>query len=180
MTTYATISNDVPAALRDTLVAHLGDLLEDGVTPRYLPAPLVALTEDQYYMQAGTSDIRASMAPCVCLDEKGATRIEEYVGGSELREYKLDLEIWAVEHGGADGRQLINAWRDALTACIGENWDCGGPVALCETDASDPVFSVGLESNNLWMGVVHVTTSVFVQRGAVRAIGAQDYDDPES
>jgi len=168
---YATKSNQVAAALRDTLREHLADQIppeyEGGPDGGrlYLPAALVPPLHDNYLLQSGAATMRANLCPAICIDDKGSTQEEAYVGGTNLVEYKFDVEIWDQQRGAEDGRERINAWRDAIEACLDAEWTCREAVALCETESSDPAFAAKLDSNVLWIGVVHVRTLCYIGRG---------------
>jgi hypothetical protein len=155
-------SNAVSAAVRDTLIAHLGEFMS-------LPAGFGA---HSFHEQSGITNMKAAHAPAVWIDDKGADDRE--VGAppqwQSMGEYSFDIEIWDKADGTEAARVRMNVWRDAVQACLNGYWHLGCETRAldCNATKGDPAVldGGGVGSDQLWMSMVRATVTVMSATGS--------------
>ena len=161
VTATLTRSNVVVEAIKETLLAYLGD---------FMPLP-TGFGADSIHKQSGIAEMKAAHAPAIWIDDKGADDKDPGAPPdfAMLHTYAIDIEIWDKYGDSENARAGMNLWRDAVQACLNEHWDLGCPTRALNCDATkgDPAADVGgVASDVLWVCTVRATVEVMAASGS--------------
>lgn len=151
----ATVSNQLATALKDTLVANLGD---------YITLPANFGANNVYLMSALW--LQAALSPAICIDEQGETLRTQFCKGSvgtgeatfpgfQLVDYRFDIEVWVEAREAEFARSHVNIWRDGIKAMLNDYETLGGKWAAVTARTSEPPIEGQIGSRSFWGGVVH-------------------------